>query len=268
MQTLNEEQKIKISVAVVFYNPTRDELLQTRHNIESLLSLDSFHFSFYLIDNGSSTQKIEQKVFDKVKNVVNFVELKNNYGFGKGHNAVLDKLDSKYHVLMNPDITINDLEGFKAAIGYLDKHQDIVLLSPLVRDKETGNIQYLNRKEPTVLDLFIRFLGPRFFYKRQQRFTKQLDGYDHIQTEENATGSFMILRTSAFKELRGFDPRFFMYFEDTDLTVRLSKIGKVIIYPQFTVYHGWRRANHSLKGMMPMIQSMIKYFNKWGWRWY
>lgn len=268
MQSIKEHPKKKVSVAVVFYNPTREELLQTRQNIKALMTLSNFQFNFYLIDNGSSTQKIEHAVFEEVKNVVNFIELEENYGFGKGHNSVLGQLDSEFHVIMNPDITLKDLTGFSKAIGYLVDHQDVVLLSPLVRDKRTGNIQYLNRKEPTVFDLFLRFLGPCFFASRQQQFTKQADGYDHIQTEENATGSFMILRTAAFEELKGFDPRFFMYFEDTDLTVRLSKIGQVIIYPQFTVYHGWRRANHSIKGMMPMIQSMVKYFNKWGWRWH
>lgn len=268
MKTSNIQPKNKISVAVVFYNPTRAELQQTKDNIEKLMTLTDYQFSFYLIDNGSPTIKIEQSVFAEVSNVVNFIELKNNQGFGKGHNTVLSRLNSQYHLVMNPDIKLDDLEGFQHAIEYLDQHNNVVLLSPLVRDAKTGEIQYLNRQLPTVFDLFIRFLGPNAFPKRQARFTKRFTGYDHIQNEENATGSFMLLRTEAFKRIKGFDPRFFMYFEDTDLTVRLSKIGQVIIYPSFTVYHGWRRVNHSFKGMFPMIQSMVKYFNKWGWKWY
>ncbi|MGM9892166.1 glycosyltransferase [Limosilactobacillus sp.] len=268
MQKLNGHQKKRISVAVVFYNPTREELQQTKQNIKKLMSLTAFQFSFYLIDNGSSTRKIDRAFFDDLSNIITFIETEENRGFGKGHNTVLSQLDSCYHVVMNPDIKLKDLTGFMDAISYLDQHEEVVLLSPLVRDKETGKVQYLNRKLPTVFDLLIRFLGPRAFPQRQRQFTKQLDGYDHIQVEENATGSFMLLRTATFKEVGGFDPRFFMYFEDTDLTVRLSKIGKVIIYPSFMVYHGWRRANHSIRGVFPMIKSMVQYFNKWGWKWY
>lgn len=259
------QRKIKVSVAVVFYNPTKEELEQTKHNILNLMKIVNFQFHFYLIDNGSKISKVSQKNFTKN---CDFIELGKNQGFGKGHNAVLSRLDSQYHLVMNPDIILNDLNGFVKAIGYLESHKDVVLLSPLVKDEKTRQIQYLNRREPTVFDLFIRFLGPEVCPQRQRQFTKRPDGYDHIQLEENASGSFMILRTDAFKLIQGFDPRFFMYFEDTDLTVRISKIGKVVFYPSFTVYHGWQRANHSLKGMFPMIQSMVKYFNKWGWRWY
>lgn len=59
-----------------------------------------------------------------------------------------------------------------------------------------------------------------------------------------------------------------MYFEDTDLTKRMAEEGKVIFFPYFTIVHGWKRDNHTLKGLRPMILSMIKYFNKWGWKLY
>lgn len=258
----------KVSVAVVFFNPTHDELNRTCRNIEKLQSLNTFHFHFYLVDNGSSERLLDRNIFNSVQDVVTFIDLTDNRGFGQGNNSVLNQLDSKYHIVMNPDIQLDDLTGFRHAIDYLNHHQDVVLLSPLVRDLKTGQIQYLNRQLPTIFDLLIRFLGPNFFPQRQRQFTKRATGYDHIQLEDNATGSFMILRSAAFKQVGGFDPRFFMYFEDTDLTVRLSKIGRVIFYPDFTVLHGWQRENHSLRGILPMVHSMVKYFNKWGWKWF
>lgn len=78
----------------------------------------------------------------------------------------------------------------------------------------------------------------------------------------------MMIRTKAFKFIHGFDSKFFMYFEDTDLTKRISEIGQVIFYPYLTVIHGWKRDNHTLKGLIPMIRSMIIYFNKWGWKFF
>lgn len=168
---------------------------------------------------------------------------------------------------MNPDVEIKDIKGFVQAIKFLRSHEDVVLLSPMIKNKSNGNIQLLNRKEPTVFDLFIRFVGTNFFKNRQEMFVKKGYGYDHIQTDENATGSFMLIRTKTLKLIGGFDTKFFMYFEDTDLTKRLSQKGKVLFYPYFTVIHGWKRENHSIKGMIPMIRSMFTYFNKWGWKW-
>lgn len=169
---------------------------------------------------------------------------------------------------MNPDIEIKDLVGFIKAINFMVINNGVVLLSPLVRNKSDGNIQMLNRKEPTIFDLFIRFIGHNFFRKRQAEFVKKEHGYDHIQIDENATGSFMIIRTNSFRKIGGFDTDFFMYFEDTDLTKRLAKEGKVIFFPYFEVIHGWKRDNHTLKGIEPMLKSMFMYFNKWGWKLY
>lgn len=260
-------RKVKISVAIVFYNPTKDDEKQTLENIERLNSIDSFDFSFYLIDNASPDRKPNIKLPVQIKNVY-IKHLEKNKGFGAGHNSILADIDSDFHIIMNPDININDIAGFIKAINYIQINRDVVMLSPLVRNESDGKIQYLNRKEPTVFDLLIRFLGPSFFPKRQAQFVKKENGYSHIQPDDNATGAFMIARTKVLKSINGFDTRFFMYFEDTDLTKRISKKGKVIFYPYFTVVHGWKRENHSIKGISFMVKSMILYFNKWGWSLY
>lgn len=88
MQNSKIQQKVRISVAVVFYNPTFDELQQTMCNIKKLISLTAFQFDFYLIDNGSPQKKIDRKIFSEVLDSVNFIDLKTNRGFGKGHNIV------------------------------------------------------------------------------------------------------------------------------------------------------------------------------------
>ena len=235
IDTLYDIKKIiKISVSIVFYNSTEIDI---------------------------------KRVFQNMSNV-HVKYLQRNDGFGAGHNSVLKDLDSDYHIIMNPDVSLNDTDGLIKAINYMNSHSDVVLLSPLVRNENDNQIQYLNRMEPTVFDLLIRFLGPNFFSKRQSKFVKKLGGYDHIQLEENATGSFMLTKTIELKKINGFDTRFFMYFEDTDLTKRMAEEGKVIFFPYFTIVHGWKRDNHTLKGLRPMILSMIKYFNKWGWKLY
>lgn len=143
-------RKVKISVAIVFYNPTKDDEKQTLENIERLNSIDSFDFSFYLIDNASPDRKPNIKLPVQIKNVY-IKHLEKNKGFGAGHNSILADIDSDFHIIMNPDININDIAGFIKAINYIQINRDVVMLSPLVRNESDGKIQYLNRKEPTGL---------------------------------------------------------------------------------------------------------------------
>lgn len=260
-------RKTSISVAVVFYRPTEENIKRSFKNFQALNKLkDDFNFSFFAIDNSPELifyEKIKNSA-KKLKNVY-VKHLTVNKGFGAGHNSIINDLKSDFHIVMNPDIEICDLKGFKNSIKYMEQNKKVVLLSPMVKNMD-GTIQYLNRRKHTVLDLALRFLGTGFLKKRQEYFVKKDTGYNSIQIDENATGCFMILRTTVFKKIAGFDTRFFMYFEDADLTYRCEKEGVVIFYPYFTVKHMWKRDNHNLNGLINELKSMITFFNKWGWK--
>ena len=53
------------------------------------------------------------------------------------------------------------------------------------------------------------------------------------------TGSFMAVRTDVLKEIGGFDPAYFMYVEDADLTQKVLQKGTVWLTPQFSAIHAW-----------------------------
>ena len=70
----------------------------------------------------------------------------------------------------------------------------------------------------------------------------------------------------AIQEVGMYDDKFFMYFEDWDLSRRMHKKYKTIYFPQVSVYHGYKSgANKSGKLFKIFIKSAITYFNKWGW---
>ena len=62
---------------------------------------------------------------------------------------------------------------------------------------------------------------------------------------EFATGCFLLIRTSVFQKLEGFDPRFFLYQEDSDLSRRVleQNLGSIVYHPDMTVTHRWAREN-------------------------
>ncbi len=80
------------------------------------------------------------------------------------------------------------------------------------------------------------------------------------------SGCFMFCRSKALKEVNGFDDRFFMYFEDVDLSRRIGENYKNLYLPGVKITHGFNKASYkSLKLMKAHIASAVKYFNKWGW---
>lgn len=252
-----------VSVSIVTFNNA--EILESR--LRALLPIFKSNqiSNVYIIDN-CSTDKTKSilKEFAKFEPLLNLIFLDVNSGFGFGHNQAIKKTDSQYHVVMNLDVTPVQNEIFDSMGRYMEIHRDVDLLSPLVLFPD-NSIQRLTRNEPTVFDLAIRFLGPNWFEKRQRKFTHWDDGYDREQIIKNATGCFMFLRTSTLKHIGGFDERYFLYMEDTDLTKSINEEGKALFSPEFKIMHEWQRGNHSIVGAKLMIISMIKYFNKWGW---
>ena len=87
---------------------------------------------------------------------------------------------------------------------------------------------------------------------------------------EFATGCFLLIRTDIFKHLNGFDPRFFLYQEDSDLSRRVleENLGSIVYHPDMRITHQWARENtRTFKGRMRQIRSVWKYFWKWGVTW-
>ena len=192
------------------------------------------------------------------------IEPKENCGFGAGHNKVIPFLDSKYHVVINPDIILKS-DTISELARFADTDEEIGLLSPQIRF-EDGRIQMLGKKNPTV-----RYLGDHWFHKGDKPSKTMIDYcmLDRPQDKPfpitNATGCFMFFRTSVFKELGGFDERFFMYLEDCDIARRVSEKYKAIFYPMADVTHLWERESKKNKKLLLIhIKSILTYFAKWG----
>jgi GT2 family glycosyltransferase len=147
-----------------------------------------------------------------------------------------------------------------------------VLLTPKVTD-EAGHLQYLCKRYPSVLVLGLRGFAPRFV---QQRFRGMLDRYEmrDVIGESNvvedipiASGAFMFCRTAALRQVAGFDPGFFLYFEDFDLSLRLRSAGRIFYVPEVGVTHFGGHASRKGGAHIRMFAaSALRFFRKHGWR--
>jgi GT2 family glycosyltransferase len=247
---------------VVYNNPPE----MIRNAVMSFLNSERT-VKLYIIDNSQSP--ILKPALDGL--FISYHFNGENVGYGRGHNwAIKQAANSRYHLILNPDITI-PIGAVSSLIAFMDDNPQIGLVCPKILN-EDGSIQYLNKRYTTVLDLFLRrFLpGPLkpFFQKRLDYYEMRDVGYDTSYDVPFLTGCFMFCRTSVLKEIGGFDPRYFLHFEDADLTRKFQEHNtRTVYYPNVLVTHLWERAPHkSLKMALLLIVNGIRYFNKWGWK--
>ena len=198
-----------------------------------------------------------------------------NIGYGAAHNEALKRVDSQFHLILNPDVEFDE-DALHVGLEYLRAKRDVVMVSPAARDAQ-GREQYLCRRYPSVLVLGLRGFAPRFV---RRWFRAYLHGYelrDVCGAEASGgtgvevplvSGCCMYARTSALRAVGGFSPRFFMYFEDFDLSLRLHSQGRLMHLPDMRiVHHGGNAARKGLRHILMFVHSAWKFFRLHGWRW-
>ncbi len=215
-------------------------------------------FQLYVYDNCSTDRTLD--IIREEFPWVQLIEGKQNIGFGRGHNQIVKKVHSEYHVIINPDIIL-DQPVISMMAAYMEACEDVVQLAPQVRSLD-GSVQYLPKRDPNFRYVILsKFPGFRFYRKHYTMENEKINQPSEVQS---SSGCFFMVRTVAFKNIHGFDPRFFLYFEDADLSRRLRQVGKVVYHPHIYVLHEWKRDNTgSMKGICNFLKSMIKYYKKW-----
>ncbi len=200
---------------------------------------------------------------------ISAVENPNIAGYGENHNINLRRSSGRYFVIMNSDMTVC-ADTFSVLLEYMDANPDVGAACPKVLNPD-GSIQGLNKLHPTVWDLFLRRFMPRplvkFFRRRMDAFEMRDIGYDHGYYVPSVSGCFMFCRADLLKKLGGFDEKYFLYFEDTDLCRSIQLTHRTMYVPNAEVTHFWARSAHvSYRAMWYFLRSTFRYFNKWGYK--
>jgi len=270
---------ISVSVSVVAYNPDIEVLDKVFHCLNSAFEIAweklRATFLIYVVNNGSNDEyaKLLPELLDKTFFGCSYVkyELVNsgrNLGYGGANNLVIDKTFADYHLILNPDVFVEE-DTLLQALEYMEKHEQIGLLSPAVFG-EDGERHYLCKRNPTLFIGFLRSFAPKlikkFFAQRMQAFEMRECDYNQEMLDiPFLTGCFMLFRNSILKSLEGFDERFFMYYEDADIGRRLLEISHSAYVPTVKIVHKWTRGSHNdLRLKWITVKSAFIYWWKWG----
>ena len=187
-----------------------------------------------------------------------------NPGFGVGHNNALSKAKSKgwkYWVCINPDIVLNQLTisdifkelEFLSSNGYKGAFQPELYY-------ESGKIQSSVRDFPGLKTMMIRVVKRLFNLSVVPKAKHLIANYKSYET---MSGAFLIINKDILESVGLFDPRFFMYFEDLDLTYRISKKFFNIQLKTKAIHLEKRESHRSLKLMLIHLKSFIHFTRKW-----
>ena len=242
-----------ITASIVLFN---EDIKTLRKTVDSFIN-SSIEKKLYLIDN--SPKNILEQYFISPK--IEYIFVGKNIGFGKAHNLVLNKINSKYHLILNPDVEFKS-DVIATLIIELEKDLEASFISPKViyPNKEQ---QYICRKHPTFYDLINRRLkvSKTLIKKNEYRY----DSLENSFYPDFIHGCFMLFKTQDFKNLKGFDERYFLYMEDADLCKKIDESGKKKLYfPKVEIIHQYQKgSSKSLKLLFYHLTSAIKYFLKW-----
>ncbi len=199
-----------------------------------------------------------------------------DHGYGRSMNLGAKQVDARYYFILNPDTELIDADLFNKLFDYMQSHPDVGLVGPKIVSFQ-GEVQDTCRQFPTWYQPIIQRTSLKqsgFGLRYATHFL--MKDFDH-ETEKAVDwvqGSAMFIPSNTWKQLGGFDDRFWLYFEDIDLCRRVWLLGKRVIYlPSISLRHAHGRQSALIQNFIinfiktketrGHIASWIKYLLKW-----
>ena len=161
-----------------------------------------------------------------------------NVGFGRGINQGVAASSAPFILIMNPDCRLEP--GAVATLrAELETRPRCAIAGPRVLDPD-GAEQGSARGDPDMLTGLFGRTGPLRHLLPWAAVSRRnvVSTGRQSATVDWVSGACMLVRRSAFDEVGGFDPRYFLYWEDADLCRRLRARGYEIRYvPAATAVH-------------------------------
>ncbi len=153
-----------------------------------------------------------------------------NVGFGVASNFGAAQGDARFILFLNPDARLN--AGALVAIRrFLDdpENANIGIVGPEIHDGG-GHLVRSSARIPTISDLILRSMGVHVLFPQRGYPFLPLTAHQTSGVVGQVMGAALVIRRPLFQSLGGFDPAFFLYYEDVDLCARAAAQGSACYY--------------------------------------
>lgn len=229
---------INVSVILVNYNTAQ----LTLNAIKSVYKLTSeLKFEIILVDNCSSDNSIE--LINQNFPEVIIIKNKKNIGFGKANNKGFEVAKGKYYFLLNTDTYLLN-NAIKILYDFMENpyNQNVGVVGAKLF-KPNGEYCVSDGRFPNY-KLFVKGSFLKYFYNKDYYSNEQFEPIfksDKTTYETDyVSGADFFVRRDIIEKVGGFDNRFFLYAEETELCYRIKKMipsTKCVVNPQAKIVH-------------------------------
>lgn len=229
-----------VSIVLVHYN-TPEYTTACLKSLSELKTRD-FTYKVVVVDNGSLEAFSLKKQYQSFATVVRSVT---NLGFTGGNNLgishAIETYDSEFVFLLNTDTELAQ-DSLKQLITALQNNPKMGAVCPKIyfgKGHEFHTKEYSKEQLGNVL----WYAGGSIDWRHLVGFHRGVDEvdrgqFDNQQNSDFATGCAMLVRREVLEKIGGFDERYFLYFEDVDLSLKIRAAGYEIGFePQAQVWH-------------------------------
>lgn len=223
-------RNVRVGVSIVNYQAAR-LTMECLDSISSQLA-DTQGYRVYVVDNASGDGS-EQQIVDAIRrngwqDWVVLITASSNDGFAAGNNIAIRRMlsecpDLNYVLLLNPDTVVRP-RAFQILVEFMDANRSVGIAGGRSEDPDAtpqvccfrfDNIanEFANRLRLNVLG---RLIGS---YRTQVPIPNQPREIDWV------SGAFMIIRRRVIDDIGLMDQGYFLYFEETDFTLRARRAG-------------------------------------------
>lgn len=215
-----------VSAIIVSYN-TRDLTLRCLSSLKAALS--AIPHEIILVDNASSDGSPDAVAAAHPD--IHLIRHPANAGFGAANNLGMARARGTHFLLINTD-AFAEPGAVAALLAAANRHPNAAVIGPRLLNAD-GSLQRSCYRFPSPLHAWLDNLGLARLLHDYSRWP-----HDAEQDVDWLIGACMLVRKDAYAAVGGFDPRFFMYAEETDWQKSLRRAGYSIVFtPTAQVTH-------------------------------
>ncbi len=214
-----------------------------------------------IVDNNSSDNSLSLLPTDK--KYINLIREKLNHGFGKACNIGAAYTNSKYILFLNPDTKINET-SIEETIKFMEKESSSSVGICGIQLKDENGITASCSRFPSLLNIFSSSIGLSKLFSKLGAPMKDFSHKSSLEVDQ-VMGAFFFIRADLFNRCNGFDERFFVYFEEVDLSKRIKTFGfKSMFFAKCNAYHAGGGVSQQVKAkrLFYSLRSRILYSRK------
>lgn len=215
----------RVSIIILNWNGWRD----TIECMESVLKIAYPNYRVLIVDNGSTDDSV--KMLSEKFPAIEILQTRKNLGYTGGNNRGIEKAladGAEYVFILNND-TVVDRDFLNPLVEVIEKDEQIGIVSGMIYNYALPHtIQYAGR----YTDFYTGnpyAIGSGMIDKGQFKALREV---------QCAAGAAMLVRSDVLREVGMFNENFFMFSEESDLSIRAKEAGyKIVCVSESKIYH-------------------------------